>query len=61
MAGIRKIFACALRFFRVFRRRSNALRELETLDQATLNDLGMSRAELVSLTHGRDAGECAAY
>lgn len=43
------------------RRRAQALRQLETVDQQTLNDLGMSRATLVSMTFGKQAGQCAAY
>lgn len=42
-------------------RKTRALRELEMLDQSTLNDVGMSRAALVSLSHGYQAGRCAAY
>lgn len=41
--------------------RARSLKQLERLDQATLNDLGMSRVELVSRTHGTAAGKCAAY
>lgn len=61
MFSIRKIIKRALRPICVLGRRERALRQLESLDQATLNDLGMSRGELVSLTHGHVAGECAAY
>lgn len=43
------------------RRRARALRELELLDQSALNDVGMSRAALVAMSHGRRAGGCAAY
>lgn len=41
--------------------RARALRQLEHLDQATLNDLGMSRVELVSRSYGRAAARCAAF
>ena len=41
--------------------RARAQKQLERLDQATLNDLGMSRVELVSLIYGKAAGRCAAF
>ena len=41
--------------------RARALRELELMDQTTLNDVGMSRSKIVSLSHGDEAGRCAAY
>ncbi len=41
--------------------RARARKQLERLDQATLNDLGMSRVELVSRIYGKTAGKCAAF
>ncbi len=41
--------------------RARSLKELEGLDQATLNDLGMSRAELINRSHGKTAAKCAAF
>lgn len=43
------------------RRRAKALRELEHMSQQSLNDIGMSRAALISITHGDRSGKCAAY
>ncbi len=41
--------------------RARSLKQLERLDQATLNDLGMSRAELINRSHGKTAAKCAAF
>ena len=49
------------RRMRASRRRAKGLKELELLDQAALNDLGMTRATLVGISYGKDAGRCAAY
>ena len=43
------------------RRQRMALRELEKLDQAALNDVGLCRGALVTVTHGHRDGQCAAY
>ncbi len=43
------------------RRHARGLRELELLDQVALNDLGMSRGALVSMSYGKRAGRCAHY
>lgn len=43
------------------RRAHAALRELEKLDQSALDDLGMTRADLVARTFGREQGACASF
>jgi uncharacterized protein YjiS (DUF1127 family) len=52
--------ALALQFDKARRERA-ALRELEKLDQSALNDLGMTRADLVTRTFGREQGACANF
>ncbi len=61
MIWIAEVLAHSMRERSEQRRRARALRELELLDQAALNDLGVSRAALVSMSHGQEAGRCSAY
>ena len=42
-------------------RRKRALRELERLDRATLDDIGLNRSELVGRCFGRRNGRCARF
>lgn len=61
MTGIADAISTYLQYARDGRRRARALRELELMDQAALNDLGMSRGALVSISYGHGAGKCSAY